>query len=96
MMARISAASAALILFAGAAEAAPKYGCFKVTADGVNIRGSAFSSGAVVGTAPKGAILIKRKPYCTLRGFWCAVSYKGVDGWADKKYYTITTCPKDL
>lgn len=81
---------------AGPAEAAPKYGCFKVTAETLNIRASAFSTGAVIGTAPKGAILVKRKRFCTLRGFWCAVSYKGIAGWADKSFFTKSECPANL
>ena len=75
----------------------PAYGCFKVTAAELNIRETAFSSGAVVALASKGDILVKRKRFCTLRGFWCAVStLKGVDGYADKSMIAVAPCPAKL
>lgn len=75
--------------------ARPAFGCFTANAD-LNIRDKAFASGAVIATAEAGDILVKRKRFCTLRGFWCAVSYDGVDGWADKSFMTVTPCPANL
>jgi hypothetical protein len=75
----------------------PAYGCFKVTAPELNIRATAFSSGAVVATAIKNEILVKRRRYCTLRGFWCAVTTnKGIQGYADKSMMTVAACPSRL
>lgn len=87
--------AAASVLF-GIAEgqAAPRvYGCFRVTADEVNIRERAFSSSEVIGTARKGDILIKWKRFCAWRGFWCPVRKGGLTGWADKGYLETAECP---
>lgn len=75
----------------------PPYGCFRVTAPEINIRKTAFSSGEVLAQAKRGDILIKRKRFCTLRGFWCAVrTAKGVDGYADKSLIKVSACPARL
>jgi hypothetical protein len=75
-------------------QAATGYGCFKVTAASLNIRTRPYSSADVVGTAYKGEILIKRKPLCTLRGFWCAVRKGDLDGYADKaNMQKLAVCP---
>ena len=75
----------------------PAYGCFKVTVPELNIRATAFSTGAVVATAIKNEILIKRRRYCTLRGFWCAVTTnKGIQGFADKSMMAVAACPSRL
>jgi hypothetical protein len=75
----------------------PAYGCFKVTAQQINIRGTAFSSGPVVATASKNEILIKRRRFCTLRGYWCAVTTNaGIQGFADKNLMTVAACPARL
>ncbi|MEQ1695629.1 MAG: hypothetical protein ABL901_07290 [Hyphomicrobiaceae bacterium] len=75
----------------------PAYGCFKVTVPELNIRQTAFSSGAVVATAIKNEILVKRRRFCALRGFWCAVTTnKGVPGYADKSMIAVAACPARL
>ena len=75
----------------------PAYGCFKVTVPELNVRGTAFSNGPVVATAIKNEILVKRRRYCTLRGFWCAVTTnKGIQGFADKSMMTVAACPSRL
>ena len=52
----------------------PAYGCFKVTVPELNIRETASSKGNIVATTYKNEILVKRRRFCTLRGFWCAVT----------------------
>lgn len=75
----------------------PAYGCFKVTVPELNIRAKAFSSSAVIATAVKGETLVKRHRYCTLRGFWCAVTTnKGLQGFADKSMMAVAPCPARL
>jgi hypothetical protein len=75
----------------------PAYGCFKVTAKEINIRATPFSTGAVVATAIKNETLVKRRRFCTLRGYWCAVTTNaGVQGFADKNLITIAACPARL
>ncbi len=71
----------------------PKYGCFKVTSDALNIRAKPYRSSSVIGTASGGYILIKRKRNCTLRGFWCAVKHGDLKGYADKKFMKFVPCP---
>ncbi len=89
-----SAACLAFAAFAAGARAASGYGCFVVTAPSINIRDGAFSSSAVIATANRGQILVKRHRFCTLRGFWCAVRTKsGAEGWADKAFMERTACP---
>jgi hypothetical protein len=89
-------------IFAPAAQAQstsirPAYGCFKVTAPQINIRGTAFSTGPVVATASKNEILIKRRRFCTLRGYWCAVTTNaGIQGFADKNLMAVAACPARL
>jgi hypothetical protein len=96
------AAAAAATLGVGAAAAQttttrPAYGCFKVTVPELNVRDTAFSSGKVVATAIKGETLVKRRRFCTARGFWCAVTTnKGVQGYADKSMMTVAACPARL
>lgn len=93
-------AAAALAMLAGGAQAAttsrPAYGCFKVTAPEVNIRAKPYSNAAVVGAAHKGEILVKRKRWCTLRGWWCAVRHGKTEGYADKKFMKVAPCPSSL
>lgn len=75
----------------------PAYGCFKVSVPELNIRDKAFSTAAVVATAIKGETLVKRRRYCTLRGFWCAVTTnKGIQGYADKSMMAVAPCPARL
>lgn len=99
--AAVLVASSALMVLAGGSAAIaqsstrPAFGCFTANAD-LNIRDTAFATGAVIATAQAGDILVKRKRFCTLRGFWCAVSYEGIDGWADKSFMTVTPCPANL
>lgn len=69
------------------------FGCFLVTASEVNIRARPHSDADVVGRARKGDILIKRKLWCTLRGYWCAIRAGSVDGYVDKAYMEKITCP---
>jgi hypothetical protein len=75
----------------------PAYGCFKVTAPQINIRATAFSTGAVLATASKNEILVKRRRFCTLRGYWCAVTTNaGIQGFADKNLIAVASCPARL
>ena len=77
--------------------ARPKYGCFMVTANALNIRKRPYSFSNVVRSVAKGDILIKRKRWCTPRGFWCAVTTQdGVKGYADKSYMKVAPCPARL
>jgi hypothetical protein len=89
------AAAGLLLMAAQPALAAGKsgYGCFLVTASEVNIRARPYANAAVVGTALKGDILIKRKMLCTLRGYWCAIRGGSVEGYVDKAYMEKITCP---
>jgi hypothetical protein len=90
----LNTAAVGLLLCAsvGMAEAA-SYGCFKVTADTINIRARPYSNAEVVGTASKGDILEKRKLICTPRGFWCAIRKGTLEGYADKSLMTKIACP---
>ncbi|MFA5952706.1 MAG: hypothetical protein WC807_20795 [Hyphomicrobium sp.] len=88
----VAAAVTASLSLSVAAQAA-NYGCFKVTADELNIRARPYSDAAVIGTASKGEILVKRKMFCTFRGFWCAVSKGSVEGYADKAHMQKMVCP---
>lgn len=75
----------------------PAHGCFKVIADSLNVRRTAFATGEIVGVAVQGDILIKRKRWCTWRGYWCGISTEdGVDGYVDKKFIEMTPCPVRL
>jgi SH3-like domain-containing protein len=74
----------------------PKYGCFKVTTASLNIRAKAFSNADVVATAKRGDILVKRRRFCALRGYWCPVTFGGVEGWADKAFFETAPCPPRL
>lgn len=78
---------------APATAAGQGFGCFLVTASEVNIRDRPHSDATVVGTARKGDILIKRKLWCTLRGYWCAIRAGSIDGYVDKAYMEKITCP---
>ncbi|MGQ0671737.1 MAG: hypothetical protein ACT4N2_02490 [Hyphomicrobium sp.] len=73
--------------------AAKNYGCFKVTAEELNIRDRPYSDAKVIGTAGKGEIVEKRKWLCTLRGYWCAIRKGSVEGYADKNFMEKVTCP---
>lgn len=74
----------------------PKYGCFKVTAESLNIRVKALSTADVIGTAKRGDILVKRRRFCALRGYWCPVTFGTVEGWADKAFFESAACPPRL
>ena len=74
----------------------PKYGCFRVTADSLNIRAKALSTADVVGTAKRGDLLVKRRRFCALRGYWCPVAFGVVEGWADKAFFEAAPCPPRL
>jgi hypothetical protein len=74
----------------------PGFGCFRVTVEGLNIRDRPFSTAAVIGTARQGDILVKRRRWCTLRGFWCAVRYGSIEGYADKSFMEVIRCPGAL
>lgn len=90
-------AAAAILAAQGAvikAEAASKYGCFRVSASAMNIRARPYSDADVIGVATKGAILEKRKFLCTLRGYWCAVrTSAGLEGYGDKSLMDKIPCP---
>lgn len=93
----------ALVLcgFAGVAaadvSARPGNGCFKVLADSLHVRHTAFATGEIIGVAEMGDILIKRKRWCTWRGYWCAITTEdGLEGYVDKKFIEMTPCPARL
>jgi hypothetical protein len=73
--------------------AASNYGCFKVKTPSLNIRLRPYRDAQVVGTAEAGDILEKRKRWCTLRGYWCAVRKGTLEGYADKSYLEQVPCP---
>jgi hypothetical protein len=79
--------------FADRAEAGKNYGCFQVTTPSLNIRERPYSDARVIGTASAGDILEKRKRWCTLRGYWCAVRKGTLEGYADKSFLGTTKCP---
>lgn len=97
MTGKMSAALALALMTAmsaGAAHAASNYGCFKVTTDELNIRDRPYSTASVIGTAKKGEVLEKRKLWCTLRGYWCAIRTKdGLEGYGDKNFMNKIPCP---
>jgi hypothetical protein len=76
-----------------AAMAEKNFGCFQVIAPSLNIRARPYSDAAVIGTASAGQILEKRKRWCTLRGYWCAVRKGSLEGYADKNFLGSTKCP---
>lgn len=82
-----------LILQPVPAFAGKNYGCFQVITPSLNIRARPYSDAAVIGTASAGEILEKRKRWCTLRGYWCAVRKGSVEGYADKNFLGTTKCP---
>ncbi len=88
-----AAASFAVLAGTASAHAASKYGCFQVTTPELNIRNKPYSDASVIGTAVKGEVLEKRKRWCTLRGYWCAVRKGGLDGYADKNFLAKVPCP---
>jgi hypothetical protein len=92
---RLPAAAAACLALAGTVDLAQAatYGCFKVTAESINIRARPYSSADVIGTASKGDILEKRKFLCTPRGFWCAIRKGSLEGYADKSFMAKVACP---
>ncbi len=75
------------------AAAAENYGCFQVVTPALNIRDRPYSDAKVIGTAVAGDILEKRKRWCTLRGYWCAVRKGTIEGYADKNFLGKTKCP---
>lgn len=79
--------------FSADAQAASKYGCFKVTVPSLNIRARPYSSADVIGVAHRGDILEKRKLFCTPRGFWCAIRKGSLEGYADKSNMAKIACP---
>jgi hypothetical protein len=87
--------------FAGVAAAEvstrPANGCFRVLVDSLNVRRTAFATGDIIAVAREGDILIKRKRWCTWRGFWCAVTTEdGIEGYVDKKFIEVAACPARL
>jgi hypothetical protein len=82
-----------LILPPAPAVAGKNFGCFQVITPSLNIRARPYSDAAVIGTASAGQILEKRKRWCTLRGYWCAVRKGSVEGYADKSFLGSTKCP---
>jgi len=75
----------------------PKYGCFAVTAESLNVRYAPYSSAKKIGVVSKGDVLIKRRPWCTFRGFWCAVKTEsGREGYVDKNFMKVAPCPARL
>jgi len=91
-LAAVAAACLTLTSLASGTQAAT-YGCFKVTADSINIRARPYSNAEVIGAASKGDILEKRKLLCTPRGFWCAIRKGSLDGYADKNFMKKVACP---
>ena len=83
----------ALSGFSAEAQAATKYGCFKVTVPSLNLRARPYSTADVIGVAHKGDILEKRQLFCTPRGFWCAVRKGSLEGYADKSNMAKIACP---
>ncbi len=82
-----------LILPPVPAMAGKNFGCFQVITPSLNIRARPYGDAAVIGTASAGEILEKRKRWCTLRGYWCAVRKGSVEGYADKNFLGTTKCP---
>lgn len=76
-----------------AALAAKTYGCFQVVTPSLNIRERPYSDARVIGTASAGEILEKRKRWCTLRGYWCAIRKGSLEGYADKSFLNTVKCP---
>jgi hypothetical protein len=87
------AAALALPVVAAGDVSAATYGCFKVTADSLNIRARPYSTSEIIGSASKGDILEKRKLFCTPRGFWCAIRKGSLEGYADKSNMVKIACP---
>lgn len=87
------AAAGIAVLPSEPALAAKNYGCFQVVTPILNIRARPYSDAAVIGTASAGEVLEKRKPLCTLRGYWCAVRKGKLEGYADKNFLGKTKCP---
>lgn len=75
----------------------PKHGCFKVVTPALNLRDGPYSSSKAIAVVSNGDILIKRRAWCTLRGFWCAVATEdGIKGYVDKNFIEIAPCPARL
>lgn len=90
----VALVGAGAMLLAPSPDAIAKtYGCFKVTASSLHIRARPYSDADVLSTASKGDILEKRKLWCTLRGYWCAVRQGLIEGYADKAYMEKVACP---
>ena len=87
------ATASMLILPPVPVKAGKNFGCFQVITPSLNIRARPYSDAAVIGTASAGQILEKRKRWCTLRGYWCAVRKGSVEGYADKSFLGSTKCP---
>jgi hypothetical protein len=79
--------------FADPAQSATNYGCFQVVTPSLNIRDRPYSDARVIGTASAGEILEKRKRWCTLRGYWCAIRKGTLEGYADKSFLSAVKCP---
>jgi len=91
-LAGVGLACAAFVALTSVAEAGI-FGCFRANTD-LNVRDRPLSSATVIGTVAKGDVLEKRKRWCTLRGYWCAVTTKtGVEGYADKSFMDKMPCP---
>lgn len=91
--AAVLSVSGSNLLSLSPAHAAKNYGCFLVTTPALNIRARPYGNAAVIGTAAAGDILEKRKPLCTLRGYWCAVRKGDLEGYADKSFLGKAKCP---
>lgn len=75
------------------AAAGKNFGCFTVVTPSLNIRDRPYRTAAIIGTATAGEILEKRKRWCTLRGYWCAVRKGSLEGYADKSFLGTVKCP---
>lgn len=91
----VSLAVVLMAIFSAVPASAAKkgFGCYLVTVDSLNLRARPYSNSEVIGVVYKGDILIKRKLFCTLRGFWCAVRAGSMKGYVDKSYVQKITCP---
>jgi len=62
------------------------YGYYEVAdAASLNIRARPYMSSEVLTVVQRGDILIKWKPFCSLRP-WCPVQIDDIRGWAGKDY----------
>lgn len=77
---------------ANAAPADKGYGCFRAKTS-MNIRQRPWASSDVIATAKEGETFVKRKRFCNIRGYWCAITTSaGVDGYGDTSLMEKTEC----